>query len=702
MILLPLLTAISLQPEQPLAASSAIAQAESGESSNGLVRPAATAGKPAAVAAAAGQSLERLLPSFFAFWLLGVAGLSLYNLMGWRQALRLSRTGSCKLDRYWQTCRERLCRQLGIRRPVRLLSTSRVEVPIVVGWLRPAVLVPMSALSGLTPDQIDALLAHELAHVRRHDYLVNLMQAALETLLFFHPAVWWLSHQVRIEREHCCDDIAVQACGNRAVYVRALADMEGLRQAVCQHALAASGGSLLNRVRRLLGRAPRHSFHAEIWLTSAVPVLLLLTLATLVGLSPVSAALPAASSESLVPVLPSNQESELSGTWESKRDNGKVRLRLAVDADDDTWQSNLTFAESSYSGLDSAAPELRRDAGTIVLNGTIPPESSGSGRFIFTPSPEYQEELSRLGLGEISTERAFALMVHDLSLEFIHGLRKLYDDADLDQLLACRIHDVSAEYAEEMRRAGFGDPGLEQLLAYRIHDITPEYAEKMRQAGFGELDNEQLLAYRIHDITPEYAEKMRQAGFGELDAEELLAYRIHDITPEYAEEMHQAGFGELDSEELLAYRIHDITPEYAEKMRQAGFGEIDAEELLAYRIHDITPEYAEEMRQAGFSELDPEQLLACRIHDVTAKFAEDLSEAGVSDLTLESLLAYRIHGVSSSFIDKLAELGYQGLSGDTLLQMRIHSVTSDFIREANADGSHTAAEELIRMRIHRR
>ena len=98
----------------------------------------------------------------------------------------------------------------------------RVDTPTVIGWLRPVVLLPVAALANLTPDQVQAILAHELAHVRRHDFVVNLLQTIAETLLFYHPAVWWLSHRIRVEREHCCDDIAVEVCGDPVGYAEAL------------------------------------------------------------------------------------------------------------------------------------------------------------------------------------------------------------------------------------------------------------------------------------------------------------------------------------------------------------------------------------------------------------------------------------------------------------------------------------------------
>jgi uncharacterized protein involved in exopolysaccharide biosynthesis len=146
-----------------------------------------------------------------------------------------------------------LRRRLSIGRPVRLVKSALVEVPTVLGWLRPVILLPASSLAGLTPGQLDAILVHELAHVRRFDYLVNVLQCLIETVMFYHPVVWWISRCIREERENCCDDFVVKVSGNRVAYARALATLESLRGEMPQLAFAASGGSLLNRVRRLLG-----------------------------------------------------------------------------------------------------------------------------------------------------------------------------------------------------------------------------------------------------------------------------------------------------------------------------------------------------------------------------------------------------------------------------------------------------------------
>ena len=144
----------------------------------------------------------------------------------------------------------------------------------MIGWLRPVVLMPVSAMAGMGTQQLEAILAHELAHIRRHDYLVNLMQTLVETLLFYHPAVWWLSRRIRIERENCCDDLAVSLCGDPYAYAKALADLEELRADSSPLVLAATGGSLLYRVRRLIG-TPSHAGRGPGWLAGSTAVVLI-------------------------------------------------------------------------------------------------------------------------------------------------------------------------------------------------------------------------------------------------------------------------------------------------------------------------------------------------------------------------------------------------------------------------------------------
>jgi beta-lactamase regulating signal transducer with metallopeptidase domain len=245
---------------------------------SGDTRTAAGSRPPGVLASAsqniAARKFESWLPMLLLVWLSGVGVLSLRLVSGWIWIERIRRHRTAAAAERWQQLAARLARRLHISRPVRVRESAGVDVPTVIGWMKPLVLLPASVLAGLSPPQLEAVLAHELAHIRRHDYLVNLLQTLVETLLFYHPAVWWLSNRIRAERENCCDDLAVSLCGDPLTYARALADLEELRGGRVHVVLAASGGSLLQRVRRLLG-APSHAEQGPGWLAGTAAMLLI-------------------------------------------------------------------------------------------------------------------------------------------------------------------------------------------------------------------------------------------------------------------------------------------------------------------------------------------------------------------------------------------------------------------------------------------
>jgi len=224
-----------------------------------LTMEAATAGPAtpdAPLALRAKTALDPAVPWLLGTWALGVLLLSTRFLGSWVRVQRLRRHSASPVPAEWHLVMSRLCRDLKLSRTVRLLQSAAVEVPTALGWLRPIILLPACALTGLAPLQLEAVLAHELAHIRRGDFLVNLLQSLVEVLLFYHPAVWWLSGRIRAERELCCDDVAAALCGDPLILARALTDLEALRDPLPSSsthlALAANGGSLMHRIRHLL------------------------------------------------------------------------------------------------------------------------------------------------------------------------------------------------------------------------------------------------------------------------------------------------------------------------------------------------------------------------------------------------------------------------------------------------------------------
>jgi len=149
----------------------------------------------------------------------------------------------------------RLARQMNVRLPIDVLISRLIDSPSVAGWLRPVILLPAATLMNLTVQQLETVLAHELAHIRRHDYLINILQNLAETLFFYQPAIWWVSSRIRHERELCCDDLVVEVCGDAIGYARALTKLERLRVTSPELAMSSTAGPLLYRIQRLTGTA---------------------------------------------------------------------------------------------------------------------------------------------------------------------------------------------------------------------------------------------------------------------------------------------------------------------------------------------------------------------------------------------------------------------------------------------------------------
>jgi beta-lactamase regulating signal transducer with metallopeptidase domain len=197
-------------------------------------------------------AMEDWLPLIVGGWTTGVFLLSLRLAGGWWRIRALQKASLAAPPSPWQATCDRLAARLGIRRAVHVVESLLADAPAVAGWLRPVIVLPVAALTALTPAQVEAILAHELAHVRRHDYIVNLLQTMVETLFFYHPCVWWMSARVRTEREHCCDEVVLQVCGDAVGYAEALTEIESRRAGAHALALAATGGSLVDRIRRIL------------------------------------------------------------------------------------------------------------------------------------------------------------------------------------------------------------------------------------------------------------------------------------------------------------------------------------------------------------------------------------------------------------------------------------------------------------------
>ncbi|MGO4884419.1 MAG: TonB family protein [Bryobacteraceae bacterium] len=340
-----------------------------------------------AVQRAGGHSVmnaEWLAPWVLPVWSLGVLLFSLRMIWASRRisvVRRRSKPAEAAVMSVIAALRERM----RLSRPVRVLVTAAADCPSVVGWVRPVVLLPAATVLGLTPQQLEAVLAHELAHILRYDHLINMLQGVVETLLFYHPAVWWASARMRHERELCCDDLAVESCGDALCYARALTRLERMRLTNPALALGSNGGSLMYRIQRLVGdacgsRGP-----------SKLPGVLALTLGLVCfalnvqwarGQQQDGNSLDAAAVETFAPDEPGvrvdlggaklvhREPVEYPDAAIEKRVEGTVVLETALDADGAVSDARVL----------SGPPELRKAALESVLEWQFAPDAAGSTR----------------------------------------------------------------------------------------------------------------------------------------------------------------------------------------------------------------------------------------------------------------------------------------------------------------------------------
>lgn len=600
------------------------------------------------------RELSPALPWFTSLWLAGVLLLSLRMLGGWLYTWRLLSRRTSPLAESWQQRLTLLREELRVSRPVRLVQSALVQVPAAIGWLRPMILIPTSALMGLTPRQLEAIIAHELAHIRRYDYLINLIQSAVEILLFYHPAVWWVSRQARTEREHCCDDLAVKVCGDALTYARALSEIEELRSASPQIVMAANGGVLLARIQRLLGVAPRSPYEPAPWMGATLAFALLLILAAgSRGDLFSTVARPSSTVDERVTVADSTSDVEesqhrASSQIESdslERSESILQIRQA-DESDELPVENQTFSDDEES-------ENYQSSET----------SSQSGSYI--------EELAALGYTALTVDQLVALKNNGVTPSFIRDLRSAgYNDLKIEELIRLARHGVTAKYAAAMKEAGLENLTVNALIRMRSHGVSPEFVKALREAGFKEIDSNKIVRAASHGLTLEYIKEMRAEGYASISLDELIRARNHAVDPEFIKGIRDQGFDTLNFDQIIRIRDSGVGPDYIRELRSLGFARIGINEIIRAANHAVSVQYIREMRNVGYTDISLDQVIRLRNNAVSPEYIKALKESGYDRLTVEQVIRLRNQGITSEFIKKVKAQGIQNLSVDQLIRLR--------------------------------
>lgn len=601
-------------------------------------------------------SARNHLPSIVAIWLLGVVLLSSRLLVSWVRAKRLIHRESRPASREWQRIAAHLSEALGLRRAVTLLESAAVEVPSVIGSLRPIILLPASALTGMTPEQIEMVLAHEMAHIRRHDFLTNLLQAVVETLMFYHPAVWWISRQVRVERENCCDDLAVAVCGNPIQYARALTRLEELRASALPVVVAANGGSLLERIRRIAAGRAEGTTSSSRW-AAAVAMLAILGLAV---------AVPS------LPALAERQEQKKAEKLKEKDKPQKAETKVEVveerSSDDDTAVVDVDVdVDTDY--------DYDYDEDLDVPEPPEPPDAPYALAPMIAPMPVPGVPTPRPAIAPIAIPAPMigitpAPMVPPVPPVAMAALAS--GDFDWDD-------DDDDEVSDRALGSG-GKLSVDELISLRASGVTPEYVASMR-AIFPGLTLRQVTSLGALGVTPEFVKEMRGAGFDVKTAREATSLKAVGVTPEWVKEMRAAGYTIDSAHEASGMRAVGVTPEYIREMKAAGFDVSSVKNITGMRAVGVTPDFIREMRAAGFEIKNGSDATSLRAVGVSAEWVRAMRAAGVKIETARDATSLRALGVTPEFVKKLAAAGYTNLTTRELSRLAAAGVDDDFIRD---------------------
>ncbi len=527
-------------------------------------------------------SLVKVMPWLDAMWLVGVFILSARTLGGWQRIRQLRHAGLVEIPEQVRDSFERLSQRIGIKRHIELYVCPRISGPLAMGVFRSLVLLPASALTALSPDQLEVVLAHELAHIRRGDYLWNMIQTMVETLFFFHPAVWWVSNNLRQQRELCCDDVALACCSDPVVYATALLRLEEQRSSHLHLAMALDGHrtgmSLRERIVRILGDAPEKR--------REMAPLSLVGVCAMVGLFLLP--LPHVFADHVVaanPVLMAAAVHPDQHMHEVVQDNVKCAPKAAV---------VLTPAHHEAPVVAQTVPTAERPASPANPAITVVAKPAFAQPAAFAavlPAPEPLPALAPLATPEPTIAFSWMEAQNTASTtaaktDYIAAMRAAGYDVDLDKYVAMKIQGVTPEYARSMSEVGLGKPTADDLVSLKIFGVTPEYVKELKAMGIEPTSIRDLNSYKIFKITPEFVASMKAAGFSPIPTKKLVALRVQGVTPEFARTTKQQ-FPDVTLDQLVQLRIFHIDDAFIASAKSHGFDHLTIEKLVKLRISGL-------------------------------------------------------------------------------------------------------------------
>ena len=567
-------------------------------------------------------------------WLFGMGILAIRFTRFWLCSRRLQRCETKPLNEHWTQVFNSLKNTLGVPQTVRILESALAETPMVVGWLKPVILIPTSAFTTLNEDELALICAHELAHIKRLDHLANLVQGIIEIVLFFHPVTWWLSHQVRNEREHCCDQTTLTTQTNPTILANALLKLESMRATHHIHIpaqLSASGGNLMKRITRLFDARSMTNTRTHLW---QAPIALAIGSVIAAGsIASASATIPGEATITAQDRGEARQEARTNKERKTRSDNRRSQ-RGAADQDEKAASDRMAemmyrLGEALKEGKITPAQAIERMNGAaermnIAKQTDTNSEMQRKARMEYKEASDKMAEMVKAGK---MTEEQMQQRLDRMRMK-MSGAGKSAKTDDLGQQRQNRLrYKEASDKMTEMVNAG---KMTREQMQQRLDRMRMEMSGARGSSKSDNRDQQRKARMEYQQASDKMAEMVKEGKI----TREQMQQRLDRMREAMGASDKSAKTDNRDQQRQNRLRFQEASDKMAEMVKEGTI----TREQMQQRLEQMKDRMGASDKSAKTDNRDQQRQNRLRFQEASDKMAEMVKEGKISRKDMETRL----------------------------------------------------------------
>lgn len=546
-----------------------------------------------------------------------------------------------------------LAKKLNIKKHIVLLQSAIIKVPAVVGFFKPTILVPLGLINNLSQEEVESILMHELAHIRRKDYLFNLLQCFIDIMFFFNPAILWISSLIRNERENCCDDIAINETKNKKQFIQALVSFHQYNNAAPKYAMpfAARKPKLVDRVKRIVSNNN----------STLNPGEKIVLVGCLIAFGVAFVTISNGQTDTAKKKAPQTSSSSQKSTGGANKNS-------------------------------SVAPKPAAKTAAAPTNTTTKNNDDDNN--------ENYGNYSDLGYKNLTVDQLIELRDHGVSEDYLKGLNAAgYKNVPLKKAVELKDHGVDVDFINSITAAGYKNLSLNDFIELKDHGVSTDYITDLANQGYKNLPLDKVIELRDHGVNTEFFSDMNKLGYKNLSVDKIIELRDQGISSGYMKELVEAGYKNITPDEAIDIRNHGVDANYINGLKQAGYNNLTIDKVVELKDHGVTVAFINELRKQGVTNLTADKAIEYKDQGFDAGYLANLRSAGYSTITIDKALELRDHGVTIDYINSFKKYGFNNIAADKLIELKDHGVSASLVEKMKTKtGSMFTLDEYIRLK----